>query len=463
MSWWPEVEYQLRRIWERIPIIARRPLRRFLTQLFFPTRTRLPPARSDRASCDTVLFSPPPPPTPPSGQKESPLRVLVEVASLDRGGIEEFVASLVATMDLARFSPMVVCTESGGRIAERCRNAGIPVAVLAGTRRRDYERLLDEHPVDLVNSHDPHLRLPIAAARGIPVVMVIHNTYSWIGPADRRRLRRDDRFVARYIAVSSAVKRYAEQVWGLAPDKVICVNNGIDVSRYEKLLTAPLVVDRKSLGLSERDFVFVNTAAIDAPKGQNVILAALRNLIPKHPEVKVLSVGPVRDEIYFKRISDRVRRWGLEKHFRFVGFTPEVHDFYRLSDAFLLPSLIEGYSLSLIEAAFYGLPIIATRVGGAPDLLEGEPFGLLVDPAYKEISTLGVATMARYALEERPRNTDQLARAMRDFLDRPDHWKAQGPLGRKKVVAFYDIAQTVSRYESLFLELVGIRIGRRDD
>ena len=463
MSWWLEVEYQLKGIWERIPIIARKPLRRVLTQLFFTTRTPRPPARSDRTSSDAVLFSPPPGPLPRPGQKECPLRILVEVPSLDRGGIEEFVASLVWRMDLTKFSPVVVCTESGGEIAERCRDAGIPVAVLAGSRRRHYERLLDEHPIDLVNSHDPHLRLPIAAARGIPVVMVIHNTYSWIGPADRRRLRRGDRFVARYIAVSSAVKRYAEQVWGLDPDKVICVNNGIDVSRHQKLLTAPLGVDRRSLGLSERDFVFVNTAAIDAPKGQNVILAALKDLIPKHPEVKVLSVGPVRDEIYFKRISDRVRRWGLEKHFRFVGFTSEVHDFYRLSDAFLLPSLIEGYSLSLIEAGFYGLPIIATRVGGAPDFLEGEPFGLLIDPAYEEISTLGVARMARHALEERPRNTDQLVRAMRDFLDRPNHWKAQGPLGRKKVGASYDIAQTVSRYESLFLELAGNRIGRHDD
>ena len=126
-------------------------------------------------------------------------------------------------------------------------------------------------------------------------------------------------------------------------------------------------------------------AAVDAPKGHNVILAALAELVREHPKIKVLSVGPVRDQIYFSRMQDRVRRWGLEGHFRFIGPTSAVHDFYRLSDAFLLPSLIEGFSLALLEAAFYGLPIIATRVGGAPDLLQGERFGILIDPAYEDI------------------------------------------------------------------------------
>lgn len=457
MTLWLEIEYRLKRVWERMPVSIRRPVRRLVTGFFFPGDAGPNPPQVDRRTSDGTLFSPAPARVDRDVSGKPPLRLLVEVSSLDRGGIEEFVYSLIGRLDRARFSPRVVCTESGGEIAERCREAGIPVAVLGENRRREYERLLDEHAVDLVNSHDPHLRLPIAAARGIPVVTVIHNTYTWIGAADRRRLLRDDRFVTRYIAVSSAVKRYAEQVWGFASDKVACINNGIDVSRHEKLLTAPLGVDRKDLDLSPDDFVFLHVAAVDAPKGQNVILAALKDLIQEHPEVKVLSVGPVRDEIYRKRISDRVRRWGLEKHFRLVGFSPHVHEFYRLADAFLLPSLIEGYSLSLIEAAFYGLPIIATRVGGAPDFLEGEPFGLLIDPPYDEIATVGVAALTRSALEERPRHTDQLVRTMRDILERPSYWKAQGRRGREKVLVSHDVWQTVSRYERTFLDVAGMR------
>jgi len=305
-----------------------------------------------------------------------------------------------------------------------------------------------------------HQPPPLAAERGIPVVTVIHNTYTWMGPADRRRLRREDRFVTRYVAVSKAVRDYAERVHGLPGEKISCIDNGIDIGRHEKLAGTPVGLDRRDLKLSPDDFVFLHVAAVDAPKGHNVILAALGELLGEHPEIKVLSVGPVRDQIYFHRIQDRVRRWGLEEHFRFIDFTSGIHEFYRLSDAFLLPSLIEGFSLALLEAAFYGLPIIATRVGGAPDLLQGERFGVLIEPAYDDISGVGVGTLTRLATEERPPHTDQLVRAMREFLHRPGYWRAQGRSGREKVIASYDMARTVSRYEDLFLELATRRAGR---
>lgn len=446
MTLWLQAEYRARRVWERLPVSVRRPLRRFLTRRLLPEA-----ARVDAALPAEPTFSPPVPHRPAHAGKAL-LRLLVETPSLHRGGIEEFVFSLVSRIDRARFSPMIVCTESGGEIAERCREAGVPVAVLGSSPKAAYRRILDEHRIDLLNAHysTTRLGLPLAAARGIPVVPVIHNTYTWMGPADRRRIRREDRFVTRYVAVSQAVKEYATQVWGLSGGKITCINNGVDVSRHEKLLTAQPVIDRRDLGLSTDDFVFVHSAAMDAPKGQNVILAALAALVREHPEVKVVSAGAVRDEIYFRRMSDRVRRWGLEKHFRFVGFTPHVHDLYRLSDAFLLPSLIEGYSLSMLEAAFYGLPIIATRVGGASDFLEGQPFGLLIDPPYDEIATVGVAALTRFALEEQPRHTAGLVRAMREFLSRPDYWRAQGRLAREKVVSSYDIGRTVNQYETLF-------------
>jgi glycosyltransferase involved in cell wall biosynthesis len=377
--------------------------------------------------------------------------VLVEVRSLDRGGLEEVVHGLVVHLDHRRYRPVVVCVErADGWVATRCRRAGIAVHGLGDDRRSAYEALLDRYAPDVLTTHYSCFGLPAAAARGIPVVDVVHNVYVWWDSADVQACRARDPMIRRYVAVSDTVGRYAQEVLGLPPDKLVIIPNGLDVPRHRALRRRSASVTRPALGLSGRDYVFLHVAAVDGRKGHNALIAALARLVPRHPHVRVLSVGPVMDAAYQGEMESRIRRQGLEAHFRFLGFREDVVDLYRLADAFVLPSLFEGMSVALLEALYHGLPVIATRVGAAEALLGDGACGRLVPPPYADLRALDFASLMRTGREEAPSNVGELEAAMEDFLEHPGRWRDQGAAGTARVEGAYDLTTTVRRYEGLF-------------
>src|SRR5690606_11444323 len=114
---------------------------------------------------------------------------------------------------------------------------------------------------------------------------------------------------------------------------------------------------RKDFGLTDSDYVFLNLASVDGRKGQNSIVSAMRAVVRRHPEVKVLIAGNVLDRGYYEELRKRIARWNLDNHILFTGFIAETEDLFRLSDAFLLPSIVEGWSIAKTEAMYFGLPL----------------------------------------------------------------------------------------------------------
>ena len=122
-------------------------------------------------------------------------------------------------------------------------------------------------------------------------------------------------------------------------------------------------------------------------------------------------MGPTADPAYEARLGTMIRRLGLETSVVLAGHQEEVARFYAAADAFVLPSLLEGWSLALTEAAVCGLPLIATAVGGAADLI-GEVGGELVEPPFASIVDLDSFSLGRFMAEEDPAFVRRLADAM---------------------------------------------------
>jgi len=386
--------------------------------------------------------------------------VLMEVRSLDTGGLEEAVFNLARSLDRDRFDVWIVCVEGGGQVARRCRELGIPVEVLGTDKQTEYSELLARHQVDLVCTHYSLFGAPLAAAQQIPVVSVIHNLYTWLPDGVFSELKSYDRFVSRYVAVSDPVARYLCGRFNIPPERVSVIPNGLDVEALAAKAREPLVLSRRDFGLSEDDYLFLHVAAITEVKGHNALVRAMKDIVREHPRIKVLCVGPVLSQGYADVIRQRVTDWGLDGHVRFTGFVERITDLYRLADAFVLPSIVEGWSLAAGEAMFFGLPVVLTRTGGAETLITEDDIGRLIAPAYDDLLHATPEQASQYAMEEEPRNAPALIQAMIDMYQRRAFWQRAGGDRRAKILRDHTLHSTARRYEHLFLHEI-VRASRQ--
>ena len=382
------------------------------------------------------------------------INVLMETRSLDRGGLEEVIYNIARHLDRDLFSLVIVCTDRGGFAAERCRRIGIPVEILKDEKEREYREILSRYDIDLLVTHYSTFGVDIVTKMKIPVVSFLHNIYCWVPDDVLGEMKRVDQKIDRYIAVSEDVKNYSAYRFNISPEKIATVPNGIDLDRLEEKQDLS-ILRRADVGLGTADYIFLNIASLTPAKAHLLILATLKEVIAEHPEVKVLCVGEILDHEYGEFVKAQIAAYGLERHIRLVEFVEDVRPYYKMADAFLLPSIIEGWSLSMMEAMANGLPLILTKVGGATQVVENNDIGLLVDNRYPDVFGIDISALENYR-NELPPNIPSLKRAMLRFLEEKVYWKEAGLKGKRKVADQFDIRIIVNRYEALFHSVVAL-------
>jgi glycosyltransferase involved in cell wall biosynthesis len=181
--------------------------------------------------------------------------------------------------------------------------------------------------------------------------------------------------IERIAAISQAVQDALVRS-GVDPGLIRIVPSGIDLAS----LSGPF--DRSSarrrLGAGDQDVVALNVSAMAPGKGQNDLLHATALSIRRVPSLRVwiAGEGPLEEELRAEQ-----RALGLEESVKFLGFRTDVFELLRAADFFCLPSLSEGLGTSILEAMAAGLPVVATRTGGVPEIVEEERTGILVPPS----------------------------------------------------------------------------------
>lgn len=388
------------------------------------------------------------------------IHVVIEVKTLENGGVEQVVFSMVTGLPHSVFRFLIVCVEQGGMTAERCRQNGIPVEILSGDKEAVYREILRRFQADLVVTHYSSFGSPIAAQLGIPVISFVHGLYAWLHGGLLGEMGTWDQYVSRYVAVSHDIASYLTRRFHLAQEKICVIPNGVEIVSKQK---AEISTNRTHWGLSPDDYVFLHVAAISPAKGYFALLEALRQIADECPTVKVLSVGPTLDEEYQHRVLEKRRQLQLEERFLFAGFQPDVTPFYGLADAFVLPSVLEGFGLVKLEAMLHGLPLILTRVGDSARLIEDGDIGLLVPDVYEDLCDISVERIHELLADENPPNAPALAEAMMAFVRHPDQWREAGRRGREKILSRFTREQALKSYEALFIREVGLAQKRRGD
>jgi len=215
------------------------------------------------------------------------------------------------------------------------------------------------------------------AARLAGVPKVVHGEHGRDISDPEGRNRRRNRFrrlmapwVNRFTTVSDDLRRWLVTDVGIAPAKVVRIHNGVDTERFSPGDRGEI---RANLGVRSDQIVVGTVGRLNPVKDQVSLIDAFARLEAAEAVLIIAGDGPCRDVLHNRaaalRLGDRVR---------FLGERHDVPDVLRALDVFVLPSIAEGISNTILEAMATGLPVIATRVGGNPELVVDGETGRLV-------------------------------------------------------------------------------------
>ncbi len=381
------------------------------------------------------------------------IKILIETPSLNRGGMEEVIHGIVTHLDPKLFRPVVVCIERGGQIADQLKRKGVRVEILGTDKEREYIEILNRYQIDVVNSHYSFFGSKLAKQHGIPVVSVLHNIYSWYSGNILDEFRVADQYVSKYVAVSKQVASFFQYRFNIEPTRIEIIPAGVDL---EKFLNKGIEksISRQDLGFEENDFIFLHVGAITPAKMQNLLIAAMKEISKNHPEIKLISLGSILDKDYFSFIQKKSEEFQLEKYLKFIGWVENPTPYYQISDAFLLPSLIEGWGIATLEAMYHGLPLILTKVGGAEELIENQDIGILIENCCPNLFELSSQDLEYYSHVDLPKNAAELIEAMLEIYRNREAWKERARDGKRKVTSRYTWEKIITNYEKEFISLV---------
>lgn len=363
----------------------------------------------------------------------SDARVLQVVLGLNPGGTERLVIEL-ATRLHGRIPTAICCLDDEGAWAAEVEARGVRVhalhrppgfhpslgrAVAAAARR---------HGATVIHAHhySPFVYSACTRLAGLrtPIVFTEHGRLSDAGPSGKRRLANWflQRLAARSYGVSNDVRLHIVAE-GFAPDAVGVIYNGIDVGPAP---AAALRTDvRQSLGVDDGTFVLATIARLDPVKDLGVLLDAVHATGDVPMLLLVIGDGSERPAL-----EAQAAALGLGARVRFLGHRNDARQWLAGCDAYVNTSISEGVSLTILEGMAACLPVVATAVGGTPEVVD-DACGVLIparDPA------ACAAALRRLASDRHARET-------------------MGAAGRQRVESRFTLDRMVNDYAAVYAEL----------
>ena len=372
--------------------------------------------------------------------REPPL-VLHVIHHLVMGGMENGLVNLVNRMPSERYRHAIACVEDYSDFRERVTRPGVEVYALRRSQngvwglRRALYRLCRELAPAIVHSRGLSGLDALVPATLAGVRHRVHGEHGWdtldlggqrLKPVLVRRLHAP--FVSRYVTVSREIERYLVDRVGISPGRVEAICNGVDTLRFAPVAAKP--VDVMPAGFATPETVVIGTLGRFQPvKDQATLVRAFALMRDQHPQLAgrarlaLVGSGPLAAEL--RGLVDRL---GLAPVTWMPGALGNVPDVLRCLDLFVLPSLAEGISNTILEAMASGIPVVATAVGGNVELVEEGVSGSLVPAG--DIGTLA-SRLATYVADPALRN-------------------AQAAAARAAAASRFSLDTMVNRYQTLY-------------
>lgn len=315
------------------------------------------------------------------------MNIIHFVETLQRGGLERMVVDLVRMQHRAGHACRVICLFGSGVLADELTAEGIPVDTCnkrSGWDMRALARarsLIAEQGDVVLHTHNVMAHYyAVLATKGMDLRCVV-NTRHGMGPGcggRRHWLYRLAMSGTDYVVAVCDAARERLFADGVRPKlRLLSIPNGIHVDRFEAATADSRRQLHASLGLPAGTRVVGSVGRLNPVKDQATMVRAFARVRAALPDTALVLVGggALRDELQALAVVEGVAPW-----VRLLGDRDDVGSLLRGFDLFVLSSLTEGYSMALLEACAAALPIVATDVGGNPEIVREGVNGRLVPP-----------------------------------------------------------------------------------
>ncbi len=368
--------------------------------------------------------------------EKTPALIVHVIYRLDIGGLETVLVNLINTLPEDRYQHVIIClTEASQPFVTRIKR---DVEIISMNKQpgqdfglyiklwREYRRLkptiVQSYNIGTLESLFPawlagvQHRLHAEHGRDINDLEGTNQKYKLLRKAFRP-------LVARWIAVSQDLKQWLDQTIAVKSGKAQLIYNGINPDLYRG---QPL------LPKAEGDFVIGTVGRLQPVKNQMLLLKAFSLLCQSHPHLrKRLRLLIVGDGPDFNELQDYCQQAGIEDRVELAGAKDDVPNWLAKMHVFVLPSLAEGIAITILEAMASGLPVIATDVGGNPELVNDKT-GQLVPSEQPQAIVDSILSYIKY----------------------PQMISEQGEAGCRFVGQQFSLKQMAEQYQALYDQII---------
>ncbi|MBN1348687.1 glycosyltransferase [candidate division KSB1 bacterium] len=365
------------------------------------------------------------------------IKILHLLPSLEFGGMENALVNLINGLDEQVFENVIYCFDSlreDEPLRKKIRSESINIYSSYKGDRIDWflplklRTILRKEAIDIIHTRDWAATFYGTLAAKLTGVRVIADIRGRIPPVEGQKLKKFSHFISAIVAVSNDIKTLLSSEYGLISSKITTIHNGIDISRYNG--AGEHRDCRAEFGFAPDDFIIGTIGRMEPVKDYGTLLTACAPPMQQNPHIRCLMVGDGSER---ERLQGLAAELGIDARVTFTGFREDVNPILRTMNLFLLTSISEGISNVLLEAMASGLPVIASDVGGTPEIISHEKNGILV-PA---------------------RNVELLSEQIRLLSEDPNRQRMLGNNARESIRSAFSFSKMIAEYSYLYAQTLG--------
>jgi glycosyltransferase involved in cell wall biosynthesis len=328
-------------------------------------------------------------------------------------------------------------------VAEVAKRYDLPVLIFPCRGKLDIRTILSirnflrTQKIGIVHSHGYKSNFYALTASFGKNLSLVTTCHSWLGEDLKMKLyaRLDKSLLNRFdkvVAVSDTLKQEILN-HNISSTRVLTIHNGIDVDRFNSRKRPDTL--KREFGIDHKCRIIGTVGRLSEEKGHSHLLRAADNVLRTCPDVVFLIVGdgPLRKNLQDKALQ--LAQGGSVNPFLFTGVRNDMEEIYSLMDIFVLPSLTEGLPMVLLEAMAAQKPVVATKVGAVPRVIDDGHSGLLISPG----------------------DVESLSEAIIDLLEDPQKAQHLAQNGYKRVRDHFSAKRMAEQYVEVYKDVLRAR------
>ena len=369
-------------------------------------------------------------------------KILLYTDTPQVGGAELQMFLMAKFLDREKYTPILACSKykSLDKWCEKFEKEGIKVIRLEVKSKHDpkhakyLREIIKEDEIDIMHAHvwnPASCRFAFLAAKKMktPVVTTEHDPFklSWIKDLFKKHTLKG---ISKIITVSEENKKVLSELYPKHSGKLEVIHNGIDTTWWQSQLLRftddDLSKIKTDVFKAKKDtLIIISVAELHERKGQKFLIKAMPEVVEKYPNTKLVIVG---DGPNRENLESLIKKLKLERHVILLGRKKDVPQLLKSANIFALPSRREAFGLVNLEAMLTPLPIVATKVGGIPEIVINDKTGILVEPE----------------------NSEEFTKAIIKLISKPDLRKKYAKAGQNRAKNTFSAKKMAKEYEKIY-------------